>query len=322
MQYLGSKKRLIPFIFGALSEAGITVEKKTVVDVFAGTGVVSAEFRSRGALVVANDVELFSQLLCRYILQPTPLPRRWTQDLTPAEGFITRHYSPRSKDFDGFERRYFTEDNARGIDGARALIDSLFHSSDPWYPGIMTGLMYSADRVANTASTYATFLKSYKATALKNFRFEIPDVTSSLGPRGIVCGKDALQLSIEADIAYLDPPYNHRQYSDYFHLLNTLVGPQDFSPQGIGGMPPIQSRNRSVFCSPKAPEALSQLIQGLDAKVTILSYNNEGIIPISQLRNILRDFGFVKEWQQPYPRFCQKTGRNSNVIEYLFIVSR
>lgn len=320
MQYLGSKRRLIPFIFGALHEAGVEINGRTVVDAFAGTGVVSAEFRSRGALVTANDLEPFSQMLCRHLLQPVPLPAQWTKDLTPLEGFITQHYSPRSKYFDGIERRYFTEDNARKIDGARALIDSMFKPWDPRYPGIMTGFILSTDRVANTASTYATYLKSYKATALKEFKLQVPPA-SEIGPLGLVYGKDALQLPPGADIAYLDPPYNHRQYSDYFHLLNTLIGPQDFAPSGVGGMPPLSNRNRSIFCSPKAPEALTRLIQNLDARVTVLSYNSEGIIPIPMLRTILGEFGAVAEWQQPYPRFTQKPGA-SQIVEHLFIVKR
>ena len=37
---------------------------------------------------------------------------------------------------------------------------------------------------------------------------------------------------IEGDILYLDPPYNQRQYSANYHLLNTIALYDNFEPKG------------------------------------------------------------------------------------------
>lgn len=49
-----------------------------------------------------------------------------------------------------------------------------------------------------------------------------------------VYNEDANSLikRIEGDILYLDPPYNSRQYSANYHLLNTIADYKSFTPKG------------------------------------------------------------------------------------------
>ncbi|WP_204273992.1 DNA adenine methylase, partial [Stenotrophomonas maltophilia] len=68
-----------------------------------------------------------------------------------------------------------------------------------------------ADKVANTAGTYYAFLKAFDRKALKPIVLE-PLPISNNGFENSCHLLDAQQVSgaTEADILYLDPPYNVR----------------------------------------------------------------------------------------------------------------
>jgi len=79
---------------------------------------------------------------------------------------------------------------------------------------LLASLIESADKVANTASVYGAFLKKLKKSAqnlmiLKPAEFYLND------NEHIVYNSDINELiqNINHEVVYLDPPYNHRQYS-------------------------------------------------------------------------------------------------------------
>jgi adenine-specific DNA-methyltransferase len=78
----------------------------------------------------------------------------------------------------------------------------------------LASLLESIDKVANTASVYGAFLKQFKKSAqnlmiLKPADFYLNDNEHK------VFNEDINKLILESshDVVYLDPPYNHRQYS-------------------------------------------------------------------------------------------------------------
>ena len=50
-----------------------------------------------------------------------------------------------------------------------------------------------------------------------------------------------------ADIAYVDPPYNQRQYVPNYHVLETIARYDSPALKGVTGMRPYDSQ-RSDFC--------------------------------------------------------------------------
>ncbi len=114
---------------------------------------------------------------------------------------------------------------------------------------MLASLIESADKVANTASVYSAFLKHIKKSAskkliLKGAKFTKNDKSHK------VFNEDSNELikKISGDILYLDPPYNHRQYSANYHLLNTISLYKPFIPKGETGLPHY---NRSKYCKKK-----------------------------------------------------------------------
>jgi len=68
MQYLGGKKRLIASIFNEISNK--LPKTSTFVDLFSGSGVVSYAASNLGYNVLANDLQPYSYLITKVLLQP------------------------------------------------------------------------------------------------------------------------------------------------------------------------------------------------------------------------------------------------------------
>ena len=81
-----------------------------------------------------------------------------------------------------------------------------------------------------------------------------------------------LSKSINSDIAYIDPPYNSRQYSRFYHLYENLVKWDKPKLEGVAMKPPTE--NSSAYSTSKAFITMSDLISNLKTKQILISYNN------------------------------------------------
>ena len=75
-------------------------------------------------------------------------------------------------------------------------------------------------------------------------------------------------------IAFLDPPYNSRQYSRFYHLLETLTLNHKPTLYGIAKKP--EATNMSEYCKVNAKIALKDLLDSLKhyTRYIVMTYNN------------------------------------------------
>ena len=107
------------------------------------------------------------------------------------------------------------------------------------------------------------------------------------------------------DLAYLDPPYNERQYPAYYHLPELLAQGWDPPPElrGKTGLIPDGDR-RSEWCRKSTCEAaLRTLLEGLDARHILLSYNDEGLLSSEQIEAALRDAANPDSYRRFHRRY-------------------
>ena len=186
----------------------------------------------------------------------------------------------------------------------------------------LASLINSIDKYANTASVYAAFLKHIKKTAIKDFELSLLPVIS--GKPGKVYNEDVNVLikEITGDVLYLDPPYNTRQYSANYHILETIAKYDSPKLYGITGLRDYKDQ-KSRFCSRRtAGKALNDLIKNADFKYIFLSYNNEGLISSDEIREIMSGYGHYIVFSKDYKRFRADKEENrkiagSIVTEYL-----
>jgi adenine-specific DNA-methyltransferase len=331
MNYIGSKQSLLPFLEKTIyNVCGKDLSQSVFCDLFAGTGAVGTYFKPKVKQIIANDLEYYSYILNRnYIGNTSSLETDWylneLNNLKGVEGFVFQNYAEGGTS----ERLYFSAKNGKQIDAIRQHIEAWKTEREileDIYYFLLASLLESADKVANTASVYGAYLKKIKASAQKPLELK-PALFSETNQENLVFQKDANQLikEIEGDVLYLDPPYNARQYGANYHLLNTIAHYKPFNPKGKTGLPDY---NKSDYSSkPKVAAAFEELIKNAKFKYIFLSYNNEGLLPPQQLRDILERYGKYDLATTKYNRFKADKTENRNhkansVVEYLHVLEK
>jgi adenine-specific DNA-methyltransferase len=213
-------------------------------------------------------------------------------------------------------RTYFSSENGLKIQAIRDCIEE-WHIAN-WIDGLehswlVASLVESADRVANTASVYAAFLKHIKKSAQKPLKLLVPDPRPSSGLSGPhqVFQEDVLTALAEHSheehvITYIDPPYNHRQYASYYHILETISrwDLDAFTPRLKTGLRE-KMENLSPFCmKSRAYGAFDKLFSLIKSDYTLFSYNNEGVLSEGELESLFEaHFGCVNFKKINYQRF-------------------
>jgi len=342
LNYIGSKFQLLNWIDDAICEktSWETFEGKTVADIFAGTGIVSHHFRLKGATVISNDAELYSSIIthsftrsvyskkCETIIAMIQLEIANGSHKDFA-GFISQKYSP----YNGNERKFFTIENASRIDYIRKRIEEIKGDlTGDEYKFILASLIISADAVSNVPAVYGCFLKNFKAKANKLLAF-VPihtnTVVASVDSVTSNCNvlDDSFISSFKADMVYLDPPYNERQYSkNYFPLNMIALTPEqqmlELPLKGKTGIP--ESCFISPFCRKGLVEAaFDKLFQNLNTTWIFLSYNSESLVTKEKMLALMGKYGEVTVKDRDYKRFKSfEYNKDVAIKEYLFCLKK
>lgn len=332
MNYIGSKYSLLDFIENVIENVSgyKTGDNCVFADIFAGTGVVGSAYKGKGAYVIANDIQYYSYVLNKHFIENVPPLNNdlgvVLNSLKPLKGFIYNNYCEGS----GSGRNYFTDSNGKKCDAIRTFLEEA-HSSremgDAEYFYYLASLINSIDKYANTASVYAAFLKHIKKSAAKDFKLSLLPVFS--GQAGKVYNEDVNDLitKINGDILYLDPPYNTRQYSANYHILETIAKYDSPALRGITGLRGYELQ-KSDFCSKRtACTALDSLIKNADFGYIFLSYNNEGLMSADTIRDIMSAYGKYSVYTKEYKRFKADKDENrriagSEVVEYIHCLKK
>ena len=331
MNYIGSKFRLSSWIKDeVIKVVGSDLSQKVFCDMFAGTGIVGRTFKKDVKQIISNDLEHYSFVLNKnYIDNHTEIADKdkYIEELNNLplidNGFIYNNYCLGS----GSGRQYFSDFNGKKIDTIRTKIKEYKDRGEitnNLYYFLLTSLLESADKVANTASVYEAFLKTIKKPALK--KLELLPANFILNDNSHkVFNEDSNELikKISGDILYLDPPYNHRQYSSKYHILNTITLYDEFTPKGKTG---LREYNRSKYCAKrKVHDSFEELIQNAEFKYIFLSYNNEGLMSEEDVKDIMQKYGKYSLVKKEYKRFkvqMNKNTKDNKTFEYLHILEK
>ncbi len=193
---------------------------------------------------------------------------------------------------------FFTDANAMKIDAIRSKISDWEYRewlSPAERQFLLASLLVASDKVANTAGTYYAHLKQVSRKAAKDMHL-LPFETFDNGHANICRIADAREMAAttKADVLYLDPPYNERDYGGYYHLPETIVRGEEPTPVGRSGVPGERPHLRSDFCKPeRAAGALADVVQAARARYILVHYAKDGLVPHNAIIDMLSDRGRV-----------------------------
>ena len=321
-RYLGNKYKLIDFIKSIVfNKCG---EVNSFCDIFAGTGVVGESFNSEKIKIISNDFLSANYVCLRTFLDidDSGIYENVSKKIKYLNSFSDNTENYFSKHFGG---TYFSEGNAQKIGIIREKIEDIVESKDEKNI-LLCSLLYSADRVANTVGHYDAFRG--KMDMLNPVQLLKPEVSYGKNTNNEVYREDANDLirKISCDVLYIDPPYNSRQYSDAYHLLENLVVWEKPDVFGIAKKMD-RSHIKSKYCLKDAISAFADLIEHADCKYILLSYNNTGDLKDGRsnarmsdedIVQILEKRGAVEIFEERYKAFTTGKSDGENNAERVF----
>jgi adenine-specific DNA-methyltransferase len=291
LKYIGSKRKLIPQIAALVEQLGPIT---SAVDLFAGTTRVSQALKQQGIHVHANDLAAYTEVLATCYVEADAdavdairihAMLDHLQQLTGSDGYVTETFCRRA--------RFFQRHNGRRIDAIRSEID---HVTDDRIERaiLLTSLLEAADRVDSTTGVQMAYLKQWAPRSYNDLELRMPEL---LAGSGTVTRADANALAPtldRVDLAYLDPPYNQHSYRGNYHVWETIARNDEPEAYGIA-MKRVDCRepeHKSDYnFKRRAWGALEQLLRSIDARWILLSFNDEGYVPIDELRELLAEVG-------------------------------
>lgn len=269
-RYLGNKHKLLPFIRKVVKENCENIS--TVADVFAGTGAVASAFRDKKLIV--ND-NLYSNYICHmawFGTEPIAQERiRYHIQFYNEVSVSEDNYMS-----DNFGDTYFSREVCRKIGFIREDIEQLYAQGEVNFREravLITSLLYAIDKIANTCGHYDAYRKNGDLS--RGLELSVPQADNDLNTNNQCFNLDANELvrQIEADLVYIDPPYNSRQYCDIYHLLENVAKWE--KPVVAGEARKMERKGlKSDYCTRKATGAFEDLVRNIHAKYILLSYNN------------------------------------------------
>lgn len=302
IKYIGSKRRLVPVLGDLFERSGA----HSALDLFTGTTRVAQEFKRRGGVVTAVDISRYSEMYAQAFIA-TDANDIDTKDLERAiaelnalpgiPGYFTETFCVQS--------RYFQPKNGARIDAIRDHLEDHYKGT-PLFPILLAELMDAADRVDSTTGVQMAYLKKWAPRAHNDLEMRVPQLIPGAG-RAVRGNAMELASALGSfDLAYLDPPYNQHRYFTNYHVWETLVAWDAPEHYGVA-CKRIDSRDpetKSVFNAKREmPDALRKVIGDIDARLVVLSYNNESWVSMEELREMCSVHGSVEILQFDSKRY-------------------
>lgn len=316
IKYAGSKLKLLPQILWLAQKT----DAKTIFDGFAGSTRVSQAFAQLGYSVICNDHAIWSEVFGRCYLKAGN--REKYEKLIvhlnscPAfDGWFSQHFGgdPMVSAGEALKRPWQIH-NTRKLDGIRTEIDRLDLEENERAVAL-TSLILALDQVDSTMGHFSSYLREWSPRSYKNMALRVPEIIEGKDVHRVSSG-DVFDIArtVEADLAYFDPPYGSNnekmppsrvRYLAYYHVWTTIC--LNDRPELFGKVNRRIDTRDSVAASVfeefrrnssgqfMAVEAIHKLLKDVPTKYVILSYSSGGRATAFELSEAMKDVGTLVE---------------------------
>lgn len=323
-RYLGNKYRLLSFIKDVIDKECENVN--VIADIFAGTGAVASAFEDKQ--LITNDI-MYSNYICNFAWFSSE-----QYDAKKIEEIID-NYNGMSVDEDNymtenFSDTYFSREDCAKIGFIREDIEKKHKAgeiNERERALLLTSLLYAMDKIAKTCGHYDAYRKNVEFDMHLEMLLPLASEENSIENRCYNMDSNELVKDIYADLVYIDPPYNSRQYCDAYHLLENVARWE--KPEVFGVARKMdRTKLKSRYCTRGAVSAFEELVDNLDCRYILFSYNNMATkgndrsnakISDEDIVRILNKKGQVKVFSEEYKAFSAGKSDIEDNKERLFL---
>jgi len=356
MKYIWNKTKLLDFINEWVK---LTWLKSWIFfDAFSWTSSVAKFFKEKWFNIISNDLMFYSYVEQKAYIKNNTIPKfnnlltfldiksnnkkenidiiiDYLNNINWVEWFIYKNYCPTgSEKYSNNKRQYFTDYNWKKIDAIRVEINfwkekNIINENE--YYILLSFLINEADYLANISWTYWAYLKIWRWVATKQFNLRKKELILS-NKNHKVYNKNTNELIKEIkniDIAYIDIPYNQRQYSSNFHILETIAKYDNPIIKWITWQREDSLEKSSNYCKKRyVINETENLIKNLDSKYILFSYSSDWLMKYDDIKTILDKYWKeIKILKKIYRRFKTDSSRKyknewKELIEYLFVYKK
>lgn len=306
-RYTGSKYKLSDWIVELISS---NCEGNSFCDIFAGTAIVSKKIIEHVDTLFINDLLFSNEVIYKAFFEQLPYRRDLLEKYVHAFQNLDVKDLPQNYVSKNFGGKFFSKNDAILIGQIRGIIEQAGELTEKEKNILLASLLYSADKSANTVGHYDAYIKG--KSIQDSFSFEMISPYEYPDKSVIISRKDANQLAkeITCDIVYIDPPYNSRQYSRFYHVLENITTWKKPKLYGTACKP--EPENMSDYCRTSATKVFEDLVNSLKCKYIVVSYNNtynskssssKNKITLEDIERILKKRGSVLVFEKPHQFF-------------------
>lgn len=326
-RYTGSKYKLMEWIRTLIMD---NCEGKTFFDVFAGTGVVTEYLINDYEKYIINDFLYSNEVTYKGFLLQENYDMGKLMNIVEIYNKKDRTKLEDNYVSINFGNKYFNDNDAKLIGQIREELENKISKKEinnKEYYILISSLLFSIDKIANTCGHYDAYRKIDNIESKFKYELILPKKIDKK-QKVEIFREDSNKLAkkVKADIAFIDPPYNSRQYSRFYHVLENITKWE--KPELYGTALKPKEENMSEYCKTSAPKIFEDLINNLNVKYIVVTYNNtynskssssKNKITLEEIKEILEKKGKTKVFDKPYKFFNAGKTDLKNHKEYVFI---
>lgn len=328
-RFMGSKSKLLSEIWSVASQ----FKADTVVDLFAGSGIVGYMFKAQGKSVISNDYMAMSAIFAKAMIENNSV----ILPIEEAKGLMIGRKESDHFVAETFRGLYFKDEENDLIDILRTNIATIRDQYK--YAIAMTALIRACTKkrprgiFTYIGERYNDGRKDLQKTLAQQFLEAVEAVNKAVfdnGKQNRAKHGDAMDLRFEqADLVYIDPPYysplSDNEYVRRYHFVEGLA--RDW--QGVEIQQHTLTKKFKSYPTPfstrnGAADAFDRLFKKFAGSILIVSYSSNSLPAKDEMVAIMSRY---KKYVEVIPvdyRYSfgnqgeAKSHRNS-VQEYLFV---
>lgn len=281
-RFMGSKSKLLTEIWSVASQ----FKFNTVIDLFAGSGIVGYMFKAQGKSVISNDYMAMSATFAKamiennFVILPIEEAEKLLIEQRESDHFVA----------ETFRGLYYKDEENDLIDILRTNIAVI---RDPYKHAIaMTALIRACTKkrprgiFTYTGERYNDGRRDLQKTLVQQFLEAVEAVNNAVfdnGKQNRARHSDAMELRIEQpDLVYIDPPYysplSDNEYVRRYHFVEGLA--RDW--QGVEIQEHTLTKKFKSYPTPfstrnGAADAFDRLFKKFANSILIVSYSSNSL---------------------------------------------